>query len=640
MKKSNNHIIWLAITLSCLFWIPSQAYAEPVTLPIRIDYPILRALMLTDLFTDPGPSLILTDPGDKCRQIRLSDPRLALDNSRIRLEMAVYMQGGTSVGDKCLFPVQWEGFIRAYARPALNRANWQLTFDWADSELLNRNRQPAVVMGRLWKIFEGPVFDHLNELAIDLTPPIEELKPFLLSITPAASRSRMHEFMDSLKPGDISATSSAITINISGNMAVAEMLPEQLPAEPLSSEEIEEFIKTWEAWDTFLINALLSLSDDPLTPDERQCLFDILIETRYGFVEALARKTPGPDFVRQQFISAWKQMAPVLRAHLGQPTADDPWAYLAYFTASDALAAIDKLGPAVNIDISRDGLIRLARMISSNKSLLLNYTYELNPGLRGLFGMGPPIEESGPAFGKEELKLNKSGPDGFVLRHPLSSAITSAIADLFTQGRCWAASQEALPGIKEMRKWLVSRENLDSYLDKVKAVISQAVRKNSKQGTIPDEHQEMFEQLVHATAWQESCFRQFIIKNQKLTFIRSYNNTSVGIMQINERVWRGMYNQQHLRWNVNYNAEAGVEILKRYLNRYVLPETETLEALGLKELAACLYAMYNGGPSQRKKFPKRMKSGHLYISDKHFKEKYNWVKNDAWDRLSICLFGQ
>ena len=636
MKKSNNLIIWLAITLACLFWIPTQAYAEPVTLPIRIDYPMLRALMHTELFTDPGPSLILTDPGDKCRQIRLSNPRLAMNDSRLRLEMAVYMQGGTTVGDKCLFPVQWEGYIRAYARPTLDRDNWQLTFHWLDSELLDNNRQPALVMGKLWKIFEGPVFDHLNELTIDLTPPLKELEPFLLSITPAANRSRMNGFMDSLKPADIVTSSRAITINISGNMAVPEMLPGKAPIEPLSAEALEGFIKTWEAWDSFLINALLSLSGGPLTPEERQLLFDVLIETRYRFVEALARKTPGPDFVRQQFLSAWKQLTPVLRAHLGHSAADDPWAYLAYFTASDALAAMDKLGPALNIEISRDGLIRLARMISSDKSLLLNYTYEVNPGLRGLFGMGPPIEESRPAFDKEELKLNKSGPDGFVVRQP----VTSVIAGLFTPGRCWASSPGALPGINEMREWLVSRENLDAYLGKVKAVLSQAVRKNSKQGNIPDEHQELFEQLVYATAWQESCFRQFIIKNRKLTFIRSYNNTSVGIMQINERVWRGMYNQQHLRWNVSYNAEAGVEILKRYLTRYVLPETETLEALGSEGLAACLYAMYNGGPGQLQKFPKRMKSGDFYISDKHFKEKFNWVKNEAWDRLRICLFGE
>ncbi|MFO7874953.1 MAG: hypothetical protein R6U55_00030, partial [Desulfovermiculus sp.] len=63
----------------------------------------------------------------------------------------------------------------------------------------------------------------------------------------------------------------------------------------------------------------------------------------------------------QQFLRAWKQLSPILRAHLNQSApVGDPWAYLAYFTASDALATLDQLGPALNIDISRDGLIRLA----------------------------------------------------------------------------------------------------------------------------------------------------------------------------------------------------------------------------------------------------------------------------------------
>lgn len=89
----------------------------------------------------------------------------------------------------------------------------------------------------------------------------------------------------------------------------------------------------------------------------------------------------------------------------------------------------------------------------------------------------------------------------------------------------------------------------------------------------------------------------------------------------------------------HYNAEAGVEILALYLTRYALPKEDTIKSLDRDGLAGCLYAMYNGGPSQVHKFPERQKSGGLYKSDTLFKEKYQWVKNGEWDLLKICLFG-
>ncbi len=637
MKKHLLRTAWLALILPCLFFMPHRACAEPVTLPIQIDYPLLQSLMLADLFTEPGPCLVLRDPTDNCRQIRLADPRLALDNSRIRLEMTVKMTGGQSVGDRCLFPVQWEGYTRVYAKPRLDRTNWRLRLDWQDSELLTPEKQPATVMAKLWQFFEGRVFDQLNALSLDLEPPVKELKPLLLSMAPEADQSRIRQFLDSLKPDVVSINPQGLAIRFSGEMAIPAEAPRKTPPEALSPEELASFTKTWETWDAFLVTTMLAVAGDPLSPQERQILLDVLLETRYRFVDAISRNTRGRDFVRQQFLRAWKQLAPILRAHFNQSDpAADPWAYLAYFTASDALAALDQLGPALNIDISRDGLIRLARMLSSNNQLMLEYTPAVNPVLRELLGLGPPIETSGPIRDKDASDAYQKPGAGF---SPARSLI-SWISGIFSPGPCRAATPGDLPNLQEMRQWLVSRDNLDAHRNRVKAILKTAVQKNLQKGKIPGKYQGLFKDLVYATAWQESCFRQFIVKNQKITFLKSYNNTSVGLMQIHERVWRGIYSLQHLRWHVGYNAEAGVEILGHYLTRYVLPKKDTIKALDRDGLAACLYAMYNGGPSQVRKFPERQKSGNLYISDTHFKEKYQWVKNGKWDRLKICLFGE
>jgi hypothetical protein len=99
---------------------------------------------------------------------------------------------------------------------------------------------------------------------------------------------------------------------------------------------------------------------------------------------------------------------------------------------------------------------------------------------------------------------------------------------------------------------------------------------------------------VLSTAWQETCWRQFVQKAGKVSPIISYNQSSVGLMQINVRVWRGIYRPEGLLWNAPYNMQAGCEILDLYFLKV----------------------------------------------DKLFWEKYTWVKADQFDKLSVCLGGK
>jgi hypothetical protein len=114
-------------------------------------------------------------------------------------------------------------------------------------------------------------------------------------------------------------------------------------------------------------------------------------------------------------------------------------------------------------------------------------------------------------------------------------------------------------------------------------------------------------------------------------------------MQINERVWRGMYDPHHLRWDIRYNALAGCEIIDLYFRRYLEKQAKNPKAMArLKDQtrAGIIYAMYNGGPGQLDKFLSRSAKGKFYDSDKLFLEKYNWVKNAQLANIDRCLIGQ
>jgi hypothetical protein len=111
-------------------------------------------------------------------------------------------------------------------------------------------------------------------------------------------------------------------------------------------------------------------------------------------------------------------------------------------------------------------------------------------------------------------------------------------------------------------------------------------------------------------------------------------------MQINERVWRGIYKTESLRWNIAYNAQAGAEILGHYLKDYALKKMDPANPLDQDTLGRAVYAIYNGGPAQFQQFLKRSKSNAFYDSDKLFWEKYSMAKAGEFDKVSICLTGK
>jgi hypothetical protein len=216
---------------------------------------------------------------------------------------------------------------------------------------------------------------------------------------------------------------------------------------------------------------------------------------------------------------------------------------------------------------------------------------------------------------------------------PPSRSLIGQVAHYLFPSACAAT----LPGFTEIKSWQVPKDDLGGYLDRVRSVLDFAATSLIIRKDISAELQKIYPILIPAVAWQESCFRQFVVADRKLTYLLSYNNSSVGIMQVNERVWRGIYDRQRLRWDIRYNATAGAEILDMYMQKYALKKSGPSILKDAQTLAQLVYAMYNGGPKQYSKFLNRKKQGSLYKSDTLFQEKYAWVSSGAWDNIEQCL---
>ncbi len=647
---------WL-ITRLCLLCLllgltgALPAAAETVSLPISLDYPLLRDMVAKQSFPGPGETATVLNQFGGCTLIEMSRPVVEPEREFLRMRCAIKVRVGVPVAGGCLNPVDWRGFIELVQRPRMSGRNWELGFDTLESRLFNQDGQPAKVAQTMWDLIKEHVHGYLDRQTISLAPPMKDLQQFLPLLMDEQSQPRMQAWMKSLRPGPLTVTPLALKADIL--MDVVPQAASETEHLTISQDELERFIQTWQAWDAFLVYQINFLGRQPLTALEQRTLLETLLETRHRFVEELAQESPGRrDVVREQFVLAWQRLAPMFRRQLAGG-GDNRLSYLGFFTAADALAALDKLGPTLGVEVSKNGLIRLARLMEpgAGRPPSLEYSQAVDPSLRRTLGLGPALEVAGPAYPVQELPWSPPEPEPgsqptLPPGQPGEPAAPAAPGEApppsssglwrWFLGTAWAAESGQPADLKEIKPWVLSDSNRDLYLERLKEAIRVSSQKTLAKSGLDPRHQEMFVHLTTSTAWQESCWRQFITTANKITYLRSYNNTSVGVMQVNERVWRGMYDLPSLRWNVLYNIRAGCEILELYLREYALEGSGRARSLDSGTLAKAVYAMYNGGPAQLGRFLKRQASKSYALSDKLFAEKLNWVMAGQWEKLERC----
>jgi hypothetical protein len=640
MKTISGFLITALLILSVpVLFSPIQARAstKTVSLPISIDYQLLKSIIIKTAYTDPSQSAILLNENDGCMKITISEPSIKEESSQILFETKVRVVAGTFILNNCVLPIEWEGYLALVQKPILD-SKWNLSFHTVDSTLYDKHHRSSKITGVVWDLTKTYVYEYLESITINLAPPVLELKSVLVECYPIDVQAHVKKMLESMRPGKIDPTPRALQIEILSEIAETYHEDKGIERELLSTEELEIFIDTWETWDSFLVHIITSLSKEALSETDRQILLDTLLETRYRFITGLSEGTVERDFVREQFISAWYKLSPIFRNQLGDDPSKSLFGYLAFFSAADALTALDKISPTMGIEISRNGLIRLARLLSENKSLTLDYSLDVNSELRKVLGLGAPPEASGPVTNMEEIEIE--GEElGF--NEDDDSSFKKLILSIMCRS-AWAKVDKPAITFKDIIPWVFSKKNFETYVDRVKTLLEEASDNALTDTKIEDRYHDLYRQIVLSTAWQESCFRQFRVRERKVTYLLSYNHTSVGLMQVNERVWRGMYDRQHLRWDIQYNAAAGCEILEIYIRKYTLDRIKKMKVgmtLDDDTFARIVYAMYNGGPGQFEKILKRNIEGTFYSSDKLYFEKYSWVKSNQWANIRKCLIG-
>jgi hypothetical protein len=488
---------------------------------------------------------------------------------------------------------------------------------------------------RFWGWIGPQVHPRLEALRVDLGPALGDLRRVLPLFARRAEQERAGRLAASVRLESVRAEGAGVVVGV--RFDVPDEAPAaaavEAPDAPLSPEELAALVRVSGRVDAFLTFVIKQAGRDAAGAALREELLDVLLDARHELVRALAGPVArGEDPVRAVFRRAWTRLAPLLRrASAGELPAESALRYLSFVAAGDALAALEAAAPAFGIELSSQGLRRLARTLAPKATEdPLSRSREVDPELRAIFGFGPPLPapepapEAAPGVAPEAPhepggdaapeRAPEPAPDGAPEPAPEAGPEVPAepppASRLAPLGRALvglflAAPAAAVPGAgpdrsvreiaRRLNRWAPSRDDASDYLPLAGRLLRAIAAELGAPSGLAAAQREVFDTLVPAAAWQESCWRQYVVRNDRLVPLRSRTG-DVGIMQVNERVWRGFYQPAGLRWDVAYNGRAGGEILLHYLRDAAL--RGRVDRHGPEALARATYAMYNGGPDR------------------------------------------
>ncbi len=337
----------------------------------------------------------------------------------------------------------------------------------------------------------------------------------------------------------------------------------------------------WRQWDSFLTNVVKKLGGDLAEP-RREQLREVFLDSRYQLVQAVA--SGGSDPVPRLFLDTWSRLGPVMKQALPELPGQTAKQYTSFISALDRVASVGNVAQGFGaLRITPDALRGASTLLGTGVADPLAYTLDVDSGLRTLLGFSGTLP---PPHVSPAVKLGRlRSPEQH--GHPRTSGrwpswfITPAFASENDFSR--------------LNQWLPDGSELSGYLTEVRRLLTQTSEEALAKSKLEPQYHPLYRQIVFTAAWQESCWRQYVKKGEKLTPLASATG-DVGLMQVNRKTWRGLYDLNGLAGDIAYNSHAGSEILLYYLSRFAVKKQEDRQPGG--NLARATYSAYNGGPGQ------------------------------------------
>ncbi len=612
--------VWLAIAAAIAMGAP--AHAATLEIPIVLDYRIVEEALAQQVFTGPDRTAEVLSDTIGCNTLLLSNLRLAGgEDERMHLVTDLRANVGTPIGGKCWFARTWHGVIETEQTAHVAPDAPQVRFQVVESRLLRAEDDAQALPRFMQKLINDYVHPRLGAVTIDLAAAVGGIDELIALTVPE------RDAPVELSGVHLSPESLVVTLALGVPDAPPDWDPASEP--PLTEAELAAWDANWQAWDAFATWTikLLGASADP---ELRRALAESLLEARYELRDALARDERNRDPVRDLFLQTWTRLAPLLDGSNLPIPGGQALGMASFISAGNALQALDEVAPHLGFRIDRDALRAMARMlVPTVNDQALQYDTTVDPELRALMGLGPELEPQ-PQPDPEpqpEQEPPQSEPAAPLLGRLLGWLVQSAYASQIDPGL-----------VQRLNTWIPRRSDIDNYLETMDRLLDAVVASERANDKVPRRFLSMYDPLLRATAWQESCWRQYIERQGEIEPIRS-SAGSVGLMQINMHVWRGVYDVDEIQGNVGYNARAGNEILAHYLVDYAIRKNEHELTGDDENLVRATYAMYNGGPGHIRRYREEKTPASLKRIDKAFWAKYQAISELGAPAVKPCIVG-
>ena len=666
--------LWIIITLTISIFLvrPAPARASQVRIPLTIDYIALREALKRKLYTAPGGRAPLWNGVDDCQFLYAENPQFSRATAggpaTVKLETANSLGLGLAMGSQCLNAVQWSGIVEALGVPYI-APGLQLKFHFTDLNVYDSAHQKAQIVSQGFDLIKSYLLPRLEDFSYDLKPSVQQLGSMLADSVPPDAADRVRTAFASLTAEpNIVALDEGVRVTLV--MTVPDMpIPTAIPGAAASPTpaELKAFQDTLDQWDAFLVFSIKQLGSAVGDQQFRDQLLQILLDSRYRLVQALNNppNAAGPDPVRVLFLDEWRQLHDAVRAAarrgmLGAHALE----FMSFISAGDALFALDQAAPALGMRISAADLRRLAHIMAPNSTGdPLKFNYREDPDMKKLFAVPEPPKSRRP-IEEENIPPSDSGappnpppssgrssafpPSPFTRLSPIprGKGLGVRLLSLLSPREADAAEDAGAMQITRLQdvadrlyRLVVNEENADAYRHDTGLLLNLSAAYRLGQiasglNALDTDNGRTYITLVLATAWQESCWRQFVMVGDRVRWLESATG-DIGLMQINKHVWRGFYDIDRLKWDVLYNAGAGCEILARMMEFAAISQPKFDPVLISGHLARSAYAGYNGGPASCNRW-RRSEPPALKQIDASFWEKYLAVQDGTQIDILRC----
>lgn len=353
----------IVIGFAALF--AGSAPAETFHLPLQVDYSLIKNGLVSQLYTGPGQTADLWKDRSGCSYLKLSDPRIDGKNGQIRLLNQVRTRFGTGMGGQCLTVLEWSGVLETWQKPTLNPDRTALSFPVTQASAYDpQGRQ--LTIDKLQDLITRFVKPRLGSLKIDLLQSRRDIERNAAYFLPKDNEAEIKQMIDTLKFAGVDAKDESIAVQFTFDAPIKPAASG--PTAPFTPAEQQQWHAAWQPWDEFLTKAVEQASLETDSPELRDALTEILLESRSAFQAGLQdRKAGGEDPVRVFFTQTWQRLAPELKTLARQLPEIQGLRYMTFIAATDVIYELENLGRPFGLEISSEGLRRLGRMLIAGR---------------------------------------------------------------------------------------------------------------------------------------------------------------------------------------------------------------------------------------------------------------------------------